>query len=234
MAKLTRKQLKQDKFVEEVGHQVEWFSEHQKPVIVGAIVAIAVVIGSIWFVGYHRARAEEANAELQEAVRVFGGAVTTESRPGFVTFATTGERQRRVTEAFEKVLADFPGSDAAAAAQYYLGLLDLEQDKYDDAQKKLETAVDSADKEYTSLARLALASTLASKGDIAAAREQYEKLIASPTDVVPAERAKLELARKIADSDPQGARTILLELAAQGGAVGLAANQELRLLPAGA
>ncbi len=231
MANFTRKQLKQDKFVEEVGHQVQWFSTHQKPVIIGAAAALAVVIGSVWFVGYQRARGQEAAAELQEAVRLFGGSVTTEARPGFVTFATTGERQRRVTEAMDKVLADYSGSDAAGAAEYYLGLLDLEQDKYDEAQARLERAIDGADKEYASLARLALASVHAAKDDLAGAREIYKRLIASPTRVVPAGRAKLDMARKIAPSDPEEARALLLELAAEGGAVGLAANQELRQIP---
>ena len=231
MANFTRRQLKQDKFVEEVGHQVEWFSAHRRPVIIGAAAALAVVIGSVWYVGHQRSRAEEARVELQKAVRLFSGSVTTESRPGFITFATTGERERRVSEAFDKVRADYPGSDAAGASDYYLALLDLEQEKLDEAQPKLEAAIDGADREYASLARLTLASVLANKGDLAGAREIYERLIDSPTRVVPAERAKLELARKIAASDPEGARSLLLELAAEGGAVGVAANQELRSLP---
>lgn len=230
MAKLKRKDLKHDKFVEGVGHQVEYFGEHRKTIVGAAVGVLALILGLVWFVGHRRTVAEDSRVGLQNAVRLFQGEVTTEQRPGFITFATTGERQRRVTEAFDKVKVDFSGSDVAGAAEYYLGLVDIEQNEMEAAEQKLRTAVKSGGKQYGSLARLALADLLAGRGDLAAARPEYEELIRNPSVVVPAPRAKLQLAKQLVTADPEAARPLLQELVAEGGPVSFAASAELRKL----
>jgi hypothetical protein len=100
-------------------------------------------------------------------------------------FVTSGERTREVTAALEKVKTGFPGTEAAAAADYYYALFDIENEDYAAAKTKLQSAIAGADSEYASLARLALADVLAAEDDVAGARSEYEKLVSNPTTVWP-------------------------------------------------
>lgn len=211
MARFTRKELKQDKFVEEIGHQYAYFTTHRKAIIGGAVLLVAAIVGVSSWIGYQRSRASEARQALAEAVRLFHGSVTTEQRVGYVTYATSGERYRRTSEALEKIRLEYSGTDEAKGALYYLALLDMEQSKNDDARSKLEQAV-SGSGTYSSLARLALAQLLGRMGEIEEARKQYQTLIDKPSAVVSADRAKLELGRMLADHDPEAAKTVLESL----------------------
>lgn len=226
----SRKELKHDPFVEEVGHQVEYFREH-KTLIISVVVAIIVaIVGGSYYYSHQQERAAEARQALADAIRQYHGTVTLESRPGFVTFTTTSERVRVVTEAFDAILEEFPGRTEATAAQYYLGLLDIEQGKQEEARAKLEPIVDASDEVYASLARLALADLLARMGETEAAREHYQYLAENPTSVVPAARAKLALGRFLAEVDPEEARPVLEELLNEPGPAAAAAGAALREL----
>ena len=78
------------------------------------------------------------------------------------------------------------------------------------------------------LARLALADSLAQQDKTDEARKEYEQLIQHPDAAVPKERAQLQLARMLAESDPEAAKPLLEELMAQPGPVSVAAGTTLR------
>ncbi|MEZ5364980.1 MAG: tetratricopeptide repeat protein [Bryobacterales bacterium] len=227
MSEFSRKKLKQDRFAEVVGQEVAVFQRHKTAIIVGAVAVIAAIVGAFSYMTYRQTVAEEATAAFLDAVRLYHGAVTTEPRPGRITFTTSGERQRRVTEAFDAVLRDYPNREEATGAEYYLGLMAVEQGDYDGARQKLEAAI-SRGGNYAGLARLVLADTYAQQGNVEEARKVYDALIANPTEIVPKERAKLALARMLVDKDPAAARPILEELMAEPGPVSVAAGSTMR------
>ncbi len=217
MAKLNRKYLKRDRFVEEVGHQVEYLSENRNKIIVSAAVVLALVVGGGSFWTYKRAKALDGRVALHKALDLFHGPVSLENRPGSITFATTLERIRRTSEALEGVIDDYSGSAQAAAAEYYLGLLDVEQKKTEKARVRFETAIDGPDPEYSALSRLALAEMLQQSGKLDEARQHYERLAAEPTRIVSKSRAQVALARTYAVSDPAKAREILTKVQQENG-----------------
>lgn len=231
MANFKRKDLKHDKFVEEVGREIEYFSEHRTLILVGLAVAVVAIVGGGWFYSRQQTKNLDSMAALQEAAVMFSRPVSVDPQPGVQAFVTSGERTREVTAALEKVKTGFPGTEAAAAADYYYALFDIEAEDYAAAKTKLQSAISGADAEYASLARLALADVLSAEDDVAGARSEYEKLVSNPTTVVPASRAKLALARTIAKSDPAGARSLLQELVDGTGPASTIAAQELRKLP---
>ncbi|MBI1358488.1 MAG: tetratricopeptide repeat protein [Acidobacteria bacterium] len=231
VSEFSRKQLKHDQFVEEVGHAYGFYATHKQPILIGGAVLLALIVGLTSYFGYSERREAEAGKALDEAVKLYYGTVTTEQRVGYVTFTTSGERYRRTTEALEKVETDFSGTETAAAADYYLALLEIEQQMHDEAAKRLEGVIGKADESYSSLARLTLANLLAQQGEMDKAKPYYQALIDHPTPVVPASRAKLEMARAMVKSDPAGARTLLEELMAEPGPVGAAAGVALRSIP---
>ena len=231
MAGFTRKQLKsKDAFVTEVGEQVAFFSQHRNQVIIVAALAVAGVLGGISYKQWQDRRGVGARAALNEAVRQFHGSVTTDSRPGFVTFTTSGERYRRSGEALQEVIDEYGGRAEAGAAEYYLALLDIEQDKKDEAKNRLRVAIDKASNEYQSLARLSLADLLSRLGEATEAESEYQALIDNPSNVVSAARAKLSLARHLSKTDVAAARTLLEELMAEPGPLSVAASTTLRRL----
>ena len=231
MANINRKSLKHDRFVEEVGRDIQYFREHRTTIIVGLAVAVVAIVGGAWYYSNQQSQRLNSMAALQEAAVMFSRPVSVDPQPGMQAFVTSGERMREVTAALEKVKTDFPGTEAAAAADYYYALFDIETEDYAAAKTKLQSAIAGADEEYASLARLALADVLAAEGDVAGARAEYEKLVNSPTAVVPASRAKLALARTIAKTDPAAARALLQELVDATGPASTIAAQELRTLP---
>jgi len=231
VAGFTRKQLKsKDAFVTEVGGQLEFFAEHRNQVIIGAALAVAGVLGVISYNQWQGRREIGARAALNSAVRMFHGSVTTDNRPGFVTYTTSGERQRRSSEALQEVIDEYGGRVEAAGAAYYLALLDIEQDKMDEAKGRLKIAIDDADENYQSLARLSLADLLSRLGESSEAEAEYRALVDNPTRVVPATTAKLSLARHLAKTDVPAARTLLEELMAEPGPLSVAASATLRRL----
>lgn len=231
MAHINRKDLKHDKFVEEVGREIQYFGEHRTTILVGLAVAVVAIVGGGWFYSHQQSQSLNSMAALQEAAVMFSRPISVDPQPGTQVFVTSGERMREVTEALEKVKTDFAGTKAAAAADYYYALFDLEAEDYAAAKTKLQSAIAGADPEYASLARLALADVLTAEDDVAGARAEYETLVSNPTTVVPASRAKLALARTIAKSDPAAARALLQELVDATGPAGTIAAQELRKLP---
>lgn len=232
MADINRKDLKHDHFVEEVGHQVEYFNEHRNAIIVGAIAVLAIIVGGAFYISHQRNLALDSMEALQTAAVDFSTPVSVSPEPGVKAYATSGERMREVGASLETVKTDFPGTEAAAAADYYYALLDIEQEALAAAKAKLQSAIAGASDEYGSLARLALAGILSSEGDTDGARHEYELLVEDPTTAVPAARAQLALARMLAESDPEAARPLLEELAdTAGAAAASAAADELSKLP---
>ncbi len=230
MARISRKQLKQDRFVEEVGESVSYIASHRNRVIAGSVIVIALVIGVTSYGGYRRHQATEARRAFHSAMDLFHGVVEAEQRVGFVTFTTYAEKYRRTTEALEQVSKDFPSQPEGAAAEYYLALLEVEQDKFQEAQKRLEELLPRADEETAALARLTLGELSVRQGKLEDARKYYQYVIEHPTTLVPKQRAQLALARALVDSSPDEARALLDELVKQSGPVAVAAGATLREL----
>ncbi len=214
MQRFRRKDLKRDRFVEEVGERVEYFSSHRKQFVGGGIAALVLLVGGVGYGGYARQRGIDSQAALLKATTLYGGVVTTETVPGVTTFATEAERVEEVTRALDKVTLDYAGTAAATGAAYYSGLLDREQGNAVEAKAHFETAVRGKGSEYPALARLALGGMLLAEGDVEAAREHFQAIVDNPTRAVPKDRASIEVARTLLQSDPQRARDMLSEIQA--------------------
>lgn len=217
MARIRRKDLKRDRFVEEVTHQVEYVSGHRKQFIAGGVALVVLLVGGTGYWSYARQRSINSNAALQEAINLFHGVVSVEARPGLKTFATEIERIDTVTRALDAILLDYSGTAAAAGASFYSGLLDREEENLAEAEAHFEQAVRGSGSEYPTLARLALGTLLFERGDAEAAREHFRAVVENPSRTVSKDRATIEYARTFIESDPQQARDLLNEIQAQNG-----------------
>jgi predicted negative regulator of RcsB-dependent stress response len=230
VARISRKELRKDEIRDELAGSVGYLVEHRNTVIIAAVLAIVVGAGLAFYLGHRRTQKAEARKALQDAIEQFHGQVNTEQRIGMITFTTTIERRTRTTEAFDGVKQRYAGTPEADAAEYYLALLDAEEEKYQEAQPKLESAIRSSDDEIAGLARLALAEVYVRLEKEAEAREQYQYLVDHPTRMIPKERAQLALARFLIPREPERAKEILNELILKPGVLGGAATASLREL----
>ena len=218
MARFRRKDLKRDRFVEEVTQRVEFFSGHRKQFIGGGIAVVVIIVAAVGYTTYARNRSMAAQSALQDAIDLYHGVVTVEDIPGTKTFATETERIDAITRSLDILAVDFSGSPAAAGAAFYSGLLDREQGNLAEARAHFELAVNGGGTEYPALARLALGSLLLGEGSAEEAREQFQWVVDNPTRTVSRDRASIEVARTLIESDPQRAREILDAIRAENGA----------------
>lgn len=229
MDRLTRKELKTDRFQVETRHLLDYLEEHRPQAIrYGIIVAVVLVAGlGIFFFNRHQKSARQQ--ALGSALRVYQVPIGSSELGGYPNQA---ERDKAALKAFSDLAARYSGSEEAAVAQYYLGSLAAEQGRLADAEKAFRVVADS-NTAYASLAKLALAEILAGQGKLPEAEKLLRSLIENPTLFVSKEQAAIELARLLAPTKPAEARKLLEPLRTdKRGTISRAALTNLQSLPA--
>ncbi len=231
MAKLTRKELKSDRFALEVGHTVEYVGEHRKQIVrfgAAALVLALLVMVIYWYRGrQHTARQQE----LAQAVQIQETPVGPPSPNATLSFATQEDKNKEAIKAFTNVLNKYPSSEESMVARYYLGSIYADQGKLADAEKSLKTVADSGSRDYSSLAKLSLAHIYFSQGKKVEGERLLRDLLQKPTIFVSKEQAAIALARAIAPSQPKEARQLLEPLRTERSAVSQAAITALSEVP---
>ncbi len=231
MDRLTRKELKQDKFAQEVGQTVEFVSAHRQQLIRYGTVAAVVVVAALafWTWRSHQASARrQALAEATEIQQAQLGAPVGESGR---TFTTEQERTKAEIDAFTKVAATYPGTEEAAISEYYLGTLAAQQGNYKMAEQWLKGVADSKYANFGSLAKLALADVYRSQGRPEEGAKLVRTVVDNPTVFVSKDEATIALARLVAVKNPAEARKLLEPLRTARPTISRAAIAELGALP---
>jgi predicted negative regulator of RcsB-dependent stress response len=221
--RISRKELKKDKFALEVGHTVEFLDAHKKQLIRYGPVAVGIIllVAGLFYYSHrqHVARQEALRAALSAMQAPIGPSPA----PGVLTFATAEEKQRAVTKAFTDLASRYGGSEEGIIAQYYLGTMALDKGRMDEAAKLLSQVADSGNQNYASLAKLTVAQIYASQGKTAEAEKLLRQLMDKPTIFVSKDEATIALAKLIAPTKPEEARKLLEPLRSAPGIVGRAA-----------
>ena len=209
MDRITRKELKQDRFREEVEHSVEYLGEHRRQLTLYGSIALAVVVvgaGIYWYVGrQHSAR----QAALREVIKTLDAAVGPGSNPGIKIFATQPEKDKAVDKALTDLAARYPGKDEGIVARYYQGVVASDKGNQPEAEKHFAAVAASGNDGYGSLARFALAEIYKSQGRTADAEKHLRYLAEHPTIFVSKEQAEISLGALLATSKPSEARKLL-------------------------
>jgi predicted negative regulator of RcsB-dependent stress response len=209
VAKLTRKELKTDKFVLEVEHGVEFFSQHRPQIIRwgGIALGLIVVILAINLYRNHerhlRQEALHAAMEIQNAT--IGGA----SSDFMVSFSTAAERDKAVKKAFGDLAAKYRGTTEGSIAEFFLGTNAADNGNLTDAEKHFKAVIDSGPASYASVAKLSLAQVYAGQGKVGEGEKLIQSVIDHPTVLVSKEEATIALGELLEPSDPQKARKVL-------------------------
>lgn len=233
MDRITRKELKSDKFALEVGHTVEYVSEHRKAVIRYSVIGVAVLALVLGLFAYRRHTRAAREQALNSAMEIANAQIGPSAGDVIKTFPTEDARTKAAVAAFGDVAARYSGSVEGTAAQYYLGAMAADQGKMPEAEKYLKEAADSGESNFASLAKLSLAEVYKGEGKNQEAEQVLRGLVAKPTDFVSKDQATLALAQLIAQNRPNEAMKLLDSLQNANGAVAQVALTMMGQISAG-
>jgi len=205
VARITRKELKTDKFALEVGQTVTYVEEHQKEFLrYGAIALVIVLIGA-GFYFYRGHQSTVRQQALSDAILVQEAPVASSNPSAAITFATTAEKNTAAVKAFAGLAAKYSGTREAIIAENYLGSIAIDQGKLDEAVQRFQHVADSGDKFLAPVAKLSLAQVYLSQGKTKEAQDLLRWLMDHPADLVSKEQATFALARALAKSNREEA-----------------------------
>ena len=209
MDKLTRKELKSDKFALEVQHSVEYVSLHRRQMVRWAVPAVAVVlivIGIFWYRNYQHSVRQEA---LHNTMQIQNSTIGPSQSEYVVSFPTAQARKIAVVKAWRDLAAKYPGTEEGGIADFFLGTNAADDGNLPEAAKHFQAAIDSDSAPYASEAKLALAQVDAAQGKLNDGVQLIQSVIDRPTVLVSKDAAILALADLIKTSDPQRARKLV-------------------------
>lgn len=209
MARLTRKELKSDKFALEVQHSVEFVSQHRQLLIRYGGIGIAVVILVVAFFVYRNYEHGVRQEALHRALQLQNSAVGQPGNEFMPSFNNEADRQKAVKQAFTDLATKYQGTDEGIVGEFFLGTNASDSGNVAEAEKHFRNVADYGDKNYSSVAKLALAQVLAGEGKPGEGEKLIQSVIDHPTDLVSKEQATLALGELLQTSDPKRALKIL-------------------------
>lgn len=223
MDKAHRRELKHDKFVEQVGHSVEYAGEHKDQVMkIGGAILLLMVAALGWYF-YSNSQHSTRQAALREALRIQEAQIGATSSDLVLTYPTQDAKNKAMQKAFTDVANSYPNRPEGLVAKYYLAIASADEGKLPEAEKYFKEVAESGEDEYASQAKLSLAQIYGSTGRIAEAERLLRSVIDDPTILVSKEQATIALARLLASSKPAEARKLLEPLRTERSAVSRAA-----------
>jgi len=221
--RFTRKELKTDRFAAEVGHTMEFLGRHRRQATLIGGIALGILLVGVGTYFYQQRQHLVRQRELRTALRTHQAGVGPGGSPFLVSFETQQEKDEAVDRHFHDLVSNYPGSDEAIIATYYLGVVVSDKGRPEEAEKYLKQVVESDNEAYASQAALALAGVYQGQGRTEEAEKLLRKLMENPTILVSKEQATLALARLVAPDKPKEARELLEPLRTERGAVSRAA-----------
>ena len=209
MARLTRKELKSDRFALEVQHSVEYVSEHRRQLVLWGGIGAAVALLIVAFFLYRNYEKGIRQEKLADAMALLNAQVGPAPNRFAPSFPTEADRGKAVEKAFSEVATKYPGTVEGLNAEFYLAAHAADAGRVDEAAKRYKIVVDSDKEPYASVAKLSLATIYASQGKLADGEKLIQSVIDHPTELVSKEQAIIALAQLLAPTDPARARKLL-------------------------
>jgi predicted negative regulator of RcsB-dependent stress response len=231
VSRITRKELKTDKFALEVEHGISFFEHHKSEAVKYGAIAIGVIVLVSGYTIYQRGQHTTRQQALANAIRVQEAPVG-QSGNGGLAFPTQEAKDQESVRVFTELETRHSGSAEGEIAQYYLAAIKADQGKLAEAEKLFQEVAQKGDAKYASLSKLSLAEIYFSDGRPDQGEKALRDLIANPTVFVSADQATISLARFLAPKKPAEARKLLDPLRTRQSSVGQVALSLLAEIPA--
>jgi predicted negative regulator of RcsB-dependent stress response len=205
----TRKDLKTDKFAEDVFDVFGWASAHKTEVVRYGAALIALVLIVVGVIYYNRSQAGAREEALSQALRVDDATTGATVEPTNLHFDTEAEKTKAKIQAFTALSAKYSGTQEGAIADMYLASYAVDGGNQDEAEKRYKRVVDDGPKPYASLARISLSQIYISEGKTADAEKVLRDAMANPSATVSKDEAQLALGELLSKSNPTEAHKLL-------------------------
>lgn len=209
MDRITRKELKTDKFALEVEQTVEFFSRHKQQITrygTIAVVVAALVVAGGWYRRHQGAVRQQA---LNNALQIYNAPVGQTGNPFLPGYPSEEEKNKAALKAFSDLAGRYGGSEEGLIATYYLGTMAADRGDMAEAERRLRQVAESSRANYASLAKLALAEIYRAQGKLGEAEKLLRSLIEKPTEFVSKEHATIVLGEMLMSSRPEEGRKLL-------------------------
>jgi predicted negative regulator of RcsB-dependent stress response len=207
--KLTRKELKTDKFVLEVEHGVEFFTEHRRQIIRWGGIGVALLVVVVAVMLYRNHQHQLRQQALHAAMEIQNATVGPPSGDFVLTYPTAAARDQAVKKAFTDLATKYPGTAEGTIAEFFLGTNAADDGNLNEAEKYFKQAIDSGSGPYVSVAKLSLAQVYAGEGKVSEGVQLIQSVIDHPTVLVSKDEATIALGELLTPTDPQRARKLL-------------------------
>jgi predicted negative regulator of RcsB-dependent stress response len=231
VARITRKELKSDKFAQEVGLTVNFFEEHRQDLARYGGIALVVALLAVGYGYYSRHRHAVRQEALYKAIETSEAQIGPPPESGALSFPTEQARNEQTVKLFTDLTNQYGGSAEATISDYFLGSLKADQGDFAGAEKYLLEAAQKGDDKYASLAKLSLAQVYYQESRSDQGEKMLRDLMAHPTIFVSADQAAIVLARQIMPKSPAEARKLLQPIASKSGGTGQAATDLISQIP---
>jgi len=195
---------------------------------VAAVLVIAIVVAAL--VVYNK-RSTAADLAFGEAMDTYSAPLAQAGQPttpGEKTFPTAAARAKLANQQFVQLANQYGFFTAGKTAQYFAGLTAIDLGQTGLAETYLKKVADGHDSALGSLAKLALANLYQQMNRNSEAVVLYNQLIAKPTNTVPADASRLQLAALYEKTNPAEAKKIYIQLKSSKTAAGQFAAQKLQ------
>ena len=209
MDRITRKELKGDKFAEEVFDIFDWASVHKAEVARYGAIGLALIAIVVGFVYYNRYQAGAREDALAQALRIEDGTVADATLPANLHYATQEEKDKARVKAYSELAAKYPGTQEGAFGAFALAGDAVDKGDLAQAEKLFRQVADSGPKGYSGVARLSLGRVLAAEGKTADAQKILQELVKDPSFMVSKEQATIALAQVMGKTNPAEALKLL-------------------------
>ena len=173
MAKITKKDMKQDEFIEGVFDFGEWLEVHWKRVAIGTAVAVAVVVLFVAWNAMRERSSQEANRLLASGIDAFSPAAGADGQ-------TPAPRYTEALALFEQAATSGGSQSIGDVARLFRARTLIALSRSSEAVPVLEGLVTGRDKGLAAEARVLLAEASEAAGNPERAAKLLEEL-ASPT-----------------------------------------------------
>lgn len=206
MPSYTRRQLKQDRFVDATKEAVHWSVEHRNTIIVAVTVIAVALAALIGYYAWQSRQEEQASVALGKAVRTYTSSVRPAgeaAQPDDTTrsFATYAERATAAMKEFQQIADQYPRTRNGHYARYMAGISALDKGDAGAAEAELKRAADTG-KDAAALANFALANLYASQNKTNDAKQRYRRVVDADARSVPKQQAQLALAALLETAEP--------------------------------
>ena len=204
--RLSRKEIKHDKFVDEMETAYEVARKNVRWIVaavVGIVVLIGVIVGvSLWLASQER----KAQLRLAEAIEILDTPLGQPSPTG--SYQNEQEKLDKAEPILREILDDYSGRDAADVAGLYLARLEAGRGEVEPAIEKVRKFVDSHPEHVLAQsARISLYDLRLSKGESQEVIADLEKEISGTDSPLPTDISLAILARAYeAGNQPEESR----------------------------